>query len=102
MEKKLYQITLDDGTEIPNLRLNGNNFISEEKLDESIFENNLHSVLISDGEHEEVHGQMDLVQLIKYEGEYWFVLIDVSEEELKYRRLRADLDYVAMMADVEL
>ena len=29
MDEKIYKITLADGTEIRNLRLNGNNFISD-------------------------------------------------------------------------
>lgn len=31
MEEKIYKIILGDGTEISNLKLNGNNFISTEK-----------------------------------------------------------------------
>lgn len=102
MEEKIYQITLDDGTKIRDLRLNGNNFISKKKITEALFEDNLYSVIISDGEKEEHHGQMELVQITHTDGEYWFVLIDVPESELRLRKLRADLDYVAMMADADL
>ena len=31
MEEKIYKITLGDGTEISNLKLNGNNFISTDR-----------------------------------------------------------------------
>ena len=40
MEDKIYKITLGDGTEISNLKLNGNNFISTEKIEESAFADN--------------------------------------------------------------
>ena len=40
MEEKIYKITLGDGTEISNLKLNGNNFISTEKIEESVFADN--------------------------------------------------------------
>ena len=33
MEEKIYKITLGDGTEISNLKLNGNKFISTEKIE---------------------------------------------------------------------
>ena len=35
MEEKIYKITLGDGSEISNLKLNGNNFISTEKIEEA-------------------------------------------------------------------
>ena len=49
MEDKIYKITLGDGTEISNLKLNGNNFISTEKIEESAFADNCSPVTISDG-----------------------------------------------------
>ena len=49
MEEKIYKITLGNGTEISNLKLNGNNFISTEKIEESVFADNCSPVTISDG-----------------------------------------------------
>ena len=37
MNNKIYKITLADGTVIDNLTLNGNNYISKEVVDPSIF-----------------------------------------------------------------
>ena len=48
MEEKIYKIILGDGTEISNLKLNGNNFISTEKIEESVFADNCSPVTISD------------------------------------------------------
>lgn len=102
MEGDLYKITLADGTEISGLRMNGNNFISSAKITKDIFEDNLSSVIISDGRNEEEHGQMELVQITTTENEYWFVLRDVTPDELYLAKLRADIDYVGMMADVDI
>ena len=82
MEEKIYKIILGDGTEISNLKLNGNNFISTEKIEESVFADNCSPVTISDGTTETVHPNMELVQIVEQiPGEYWFVLRDISEEE---------------------
>lgn len=102
MDEKIYTITLDDGTQIENLRLNGNNFISQEQIDPEIFEGNLSTVTINDGETDEVHENMGLVQVTQMGDEYWFVLRDVPDNEIANAKLRSDLDYLAMMADVEI
>ena len=71
MEEKIYKITLGDGTEISNLKLNGNNFISTEKIDESVFVDNCSPVTISDGVSDTVHPNMELVQIVEqFPGEY--------------------------------
>ena len=55
MDEKRYMITLADGTEIGDLRLNGNNFISERPIDEHVFSDNCSPVTISGGRGREVH-----------------------------------------------
>lgn len=101
MDEKIYTITLEDGTQLENLHLNGNNFVSEKKIEPSVFDGKLAKVVISDGETEEVHTNMALVQITKMGKEYWFVLRDIPAEEIANAKLRADLDYLAMMTDVE-
>ena len=103
MEEKIYKITLGDGTEISNLKLNGNNFISTEKIEESAFVDNCSPVTISDGITETVHPNMELVQIVEQvPGEYWFVLRDISEEEFARTKMQSDIAYIAMMSNVEL
>ena len=93
MEEKIYKITLGDGTEISNLKLNGNNFISTETIEESVFADNCSPVTISDGTTETVE---------QIPGEYWFVLRDISEEEFARTKMQSDIAYIAMMSNVEL
>lgn len=85
MDDKIYKITLADGTVIDNLKLNGNNFISPVEIDETIFDENCSNVTINDGEKEDIHMNMELVQITKMGAEYWFVLRDVSDQEITQR-----------------
>ncbi len=93
-----YNITLADGTQISNLRLNGNNFISDAPVNTDIFANNCSPVTIND----ELHEHMELVQVTQMGDEYWFILRDITLEELEKIQARADVEYIAMMAGVEL
>lgn len=103
MDEKIYTIILADGTSIENLKLNGNNFISRTMIDSAIFADNCSPVTISDGNNEEAHSDMELVQVTRSEsGDYWFVLRDISEEELSKIKMQSDIEYVAMMTGVEL
>lgn len=102
-DETIYKITLADGTSIENLKLNGNNFVSKVIIDPEIFEGNCSPVVISDGTYEEIHSHMELVQVTKEEaGDCWFVLRDISEEELSKIKMQSDIEYVAMMTGVEL
>lgn len=103
MEEKIYKITLADGSTIDNLKLNGNNFISEKSIDPAIFTGNCSPVVINDGFNDELHSHMDLVQVtVDSVGNHWFVLRDISTEELDRIKMQSDIEYVAMMAGVTL
>ena len=102
MDDKVYSVTLADGTIIENLRLNGNNFVSDAPIDKSIFDGNCHSVMISDGESEVVYENMECVQVTQMGDEYWFVLRELSSAELAAAKLQSDIEYIALMCDVEL
>lgn len=102
MDDKKYTVTLADGTVIEDLALNGNNFISKTKIEEEIFEDNCSPVVISDGENTETHENMELVQITQMGEEYWFILRDLSADELRNAKIQSDVDYIAMMTGVEL
>ena len=104
----MYTITLDDGTEIKNLSLNGNNFISDTPLDVALFAGNMKTVRITGPGTEETHENMELVGIREDGGKYWFVLRDLSQQELKERKMLADIaalsttsdDIILMMAEL--
>lgn len=100
--QKIYTVTLADGTVIPDLTLNGNNFVSKKKVTPDLFDGNLSKVVIDDGDYEETHGPMELIQIQQWEGDWYFILADIPKEKLELMKLRADIDYVGMMADVDI
>lgn len=102
-EEKIYTITLTDGTVITDLKMNGNNYISAVPVSADIFVDNCDPVVISDGENEETHEHMALIYGVQQRGkEYWFALRDRTTDELARLKMRSDIEYVAMMADIEL
>lgn len=101
----MIKITLNDNTELLDLKLNGNNYISTNLIDSSVFENNLSVVKISEGDNETVYYDMKLVQNIVNEGKSWFILAEKNEEDKlkeKLEQSRADVDYLSIMTGVEL
>lgn len=95
-------VILSDGTEITDLKMNGNNFVSPIKIDEKIFDGNLSTVTVVDGEEETTYNNMSLIHCTKYDSEYWFVLRELTDTELVTIKNRSDIDYIALMCDVEL
>lgn len=103
MEEKRYKITLSNGVILDNLMLNGDNFISELAINTETFVDGLNSVAINDGVSDVLHGVMTLVQITTpVDGEWWFVLRDLTEMELQDIKTRSDIEYLAMMCDVDL
>lgn len=104
----MYKITLSDGTVIDNLIINGDNFISEEPISNEVFVGNLSPVIIDDGDNEISHPSMELIQLKEYfnkntnKTEYWFILFDITQDKLDQIKIRADIDYIAMINDIDL
>jgi len=97
MEKST--IELSNGVTLANLEVNGNNYITLEPVSEATFEGGLAPVIIDGEEHE----QMALVQCVTHSnGKTWFILRDVSAKEIAEAKLRADIDFLALMTDVEL
>ena len=102
MDEKTYKITLSDGTILENLRLNGNNFISNVRVEEAIFIGNCSPLTINNGEVDDIHEHAELVQVVQHGDESWFVLRDLTDAELRERQLRSDVDYLAMMTETDL
>lgn len=101
-EAKIYKITLADGAEITDLTRNGDNFISKTRITAEMFLDNCSPVIIGDGIDNEVHENVELIQLSEMNGEYWFALRDIPVDELEKMKMQSDIEYVAMMAGVEL
>ena len=99
----MYKITLHDGTVLDNLELNGNNFISEKVLDDSVFSGNLDTVTISNGETAVTYTDMKLLSNRVDGGKSWFILGEKTEQEKTMERLVSALNVNAeSITDVQL
>lgn len=76
----MYTITLNNGTKLENLTLNGNNFISEKIIEDAVFDGNLKRVEISDGEKTTVYENMFLASNRVDGGKSWIVLLEKTDE----------------------
>jgi len=94
----MYSIRLNDGTEIKNLELNGNNFIPE-TLDKTIFENNLEKVIITDDDGNEEIRFNQKVQFAKIGDTETFILHNKTKEE-ELLELLADLTETVLLGGV--
>lgn len=103
-------LVLADGTEISDLALNGNTYISfKQDLSKSVFDYNLSSVLIvqknNNGElvNEQEEKNLKLARFEKYaDGHIEFVLIPMTEFELYQLKVSGDIEYIAMMSGIDL
>lgn len=77
----MYTITLANGTALTNLQLNGNNYISSDVIDDSVFAGNLGTVTVTDGTDTTTYEDMVLIQNTVYDGSSWFILAEKTGED---------------------
>jgi Pyruvate/2-oxoacid:ferredoxin oxidoreductase gamma subunit len=77
----MHNIKLADGTELKDLELNGNNYISDTIIEDEVFKDNLDTVIISDEESSEEHHDMKLIKNKVCNGQSWFILAEKTEQE---------------------
>ena len=87
----MYKITLHDGTVLDKLELNGNNFIAKGVIEDSVFEGNLDTVTITDGETTDTYNDMMLMSNRTVNGQSWFVLGEKSAQQKKEEALMAEI-----------
>lgn len=93
------KMILADGTELSDLSLNGNNYVSKTEITEDIFEDNLETVTIEDEEETTELHNAELVYVKTFGDEWWFVLKELSDAELKELSNDAQIFYTAVMTD---
>ena len=85
--KKTYSITLSDGTVLGALELNGNNYIADGLIDDTVFAGKLGKITISDGEHTETYEDMVLLSNRVENGRSWLVFGQKTQQEKAMERL---------------
>ena len=93
----MYTITLSNGNTLKNLELNGNNFISAEIIEDSVFDGGLDTVIIAEGKNKETHTDMVLVSNRVFDGKSWFILSEKTQEQKERERVASlELENVAL------
>lgn len=93
-----YTITLADGQTLTGLSKNGDNFVSETQVDESIFENNLSTMTVSDGETEETYTNMVFIQQMPWsDGTFYLSFREQTPTEKILAAITANSDSVTDM-----
>ena len=82
-------------------------FISNTEITENDFKGKLSKVIIKeitdDGQTiMQEYEHMELVQIVHYEDGYYFILRELSAAELKEIKMQSDIEYLAMMTDIDL
>lgn len=97
-----YTITLADGTKLTDLTLNGNNFISTTPITEDMFYLNTSPVIIEWEGFESVNPNMELAHIsTPVDGQWWFILSDITDLELKFLDIQSKIEYLSMMTGVD-
>lgn len=99
----IYMITLSDGTKLGNLHMNGTCYVADRDIPESVFLNNCSPVTIYDGTDTVTYDHMVYQSLKQFEeGKFYFSLRELTSQELFEMRTNSNVEYIAMMSDVEL
>lgn len=90
-----YTITLADGRKLTGLSKNGDNFVSSEQVDETIFENNLSIMTVSDGETEIQYHDVEFIQQQEWvDGSWYLAFRELSENERKEKAVSMKLQEI--------
>jgi len=98
----MHSIKLEDGTMLENLELNGNNYIANIAIEDSVFEGNLGVIEISDGETTETYQDMKLMSNIVRNGRSWIVLGQKSQDEIEKETLNNKIAELQQIIDTML
>ena len=106
-----YTVTLSNGKVFSGLKMSGDCFVSRTPVSRDMFDGGLSKVTVkgvpASDEKDILPVSYELKAcevacLFKSDGEYYFAVDAPDEKELALMQLKADIEYVAMMSEVEL
>ena len=101
--KKKCSIILSDGTILDNLETDDLYYMASYGIDKSIFIGNCSPMhVLIDNEKEQLHEHAELAVFKKLENGVAFRFRDLSKNEITQKRMEANLEYMAMMLDIDL
>lgn len=78
------------GKKLTGLDMNGTNYVSKEKVDETIFKDNLSTMKVSDGETETTYTDMVFIQQMEWaDGTFYLAFREKTKEEKLVAALNA-------------
>ena len=104
MEVKKYTIKLSDGTELKDLTMNGNNYVSGNMVDESVFADNCTPMIITgdDGSEEILEHGVFEQQMEWPDGTWYLTFREKTPDEIRADRMQSQIDYIAMISDIDV
>ena len=98
----MVKLILADGTELKGFKQNGNNYVSKTEVDVSVFEDNLSTLTIVDGDTQMVMHNAELIQQVQYADGWYLCFREKTEQEMRYAELMGKFEYLAMMTGVDM
>ena len=98
----MVKLILADGTELKGFKQSGNNYVSQTEVDVSVFEDNLSTLTIVDGDTQMVMHNAELIQQVQYADGWYLCFREKTEQEMRYAELTGKLEYMAMMTGVDM
>ena len=68
----------------------------------SVFEDNLSTLTIVDGDTQMVMRNAELIQQVQYTDGWYLCFREKTEQEMRYAELTGKLEYMAMMTGVDM
>jgi hypothetical protein len=103
---KTYTLYADGELFAENLTINGNNYVSMEEIDVSELPLSFKfTAKDNDGNTTEEYEHAKLLQQVQYEwddGKWYLAFAPISEQEIKNAEFQSNLEYLAMMVDVDI
>lgn len=96
MEK--VRITFKNGMNI-EAEENGSSLITDSRPE---FPSDLSFVTVTRTDGERIYKDAEIIECASVDGRYWFSFREVPESERAARQMQANIEYIAMMTDVDL
>lgn len=91
-------IIFKDGTRV-RAEKNGDCLILDTKVR---FPNDLKSLVIESAEGTKEFEYAQLLECASADGRYWFTFVEIPEDERIKKQMQANIEYIAMMSDIDL
>ena len=109
MENKTYTLEIEGQNNtftVENLAMNGTNYVSETEVDTTAWPPTFKLTVKDEGGN--ITEQFDharLLQQVQYDwdgGKWYLAFAQISEQEIKNAEFQANIEYLAMMADIDM